>query len=184
MPILDELFDLNDVDEFLKATHRICNTKLRKVNINEEDKKDVSQEILLRVYKAIKQYDKEKATATTFFNKVIDNGIMTYLRYMKNNSNILFNNILSIIDEYDEEVEDEKAFGVQIAGDDTEYDVLDVIMDFTNHCGLSETEKKIFKLRYEGYEFQDIAKTLGVSKARVSQLWKIILQKYQNKIKA
>jgi len=183
MAILDELFDLNDVDEFLKATHKICKNKLNKYNFNEEDKKDVSQEILLKVYRALKRYNKEKATAATYFNKVINNGILSYISRITNNSNMLFNNILSIMDEYEEETENNGPSGVQVAGDSTEYDVVDMIVDFLNHCELTDDEKQIFKLRYKGYEFQEIASIMDVSKARVSQLWKRILQKYRGKVK-
>ncbi|MDM5335703.1 hypothetical protein QUF84_00130 [Fictibacillus enclensis] len=44
---------------------------------------------------------------------------------------------------------------------------------------LNEREQEIFHLRTQGYEFVDIAEMMGVTKARILQVWKGIKAKYE-----
>ena len=59
------------------------------------------------------------------------------------------------------------------------YENFEFVTDIMENMRLNEREKQIFKLRTSGYEFVEIAGMLGVSKARISQLWKAIREKYE-----
>jgi RNA polymerase sporulation-specific sigma factor len=174
MSKLDRLLAEKETEEFLKEAITLCRKKLSKLPINEADKDDVVQVAIMKVHRAIDTYDSSKAMASTYFDKVINNGINSYLRYLKVHEP--FTNSLRISEEYDE---DSDGNTVSIPGDSTEYIARDIVIDFMQHSNLNEKEKQIFKLRCEGFEFKDIAEQLGCSKARISQIWKALIDKYR-----
>lgn len=183
MSILDELFELKDteefLDKFLEAVQVICRKKLSKLYyLNKYDKEDIMQDVLIKVYYAIDKYDKTISKPGAYFNRIVDNGITSCIRDMHRFKNII-NTPSSVIT--DPEVCDEinvvEPIEYNLTDDTTVFDSVDVFIDFLENSNLTEQEKRIFNLRYSGLEFQEIAKIMGYTKARISQLWKNIINK-------
>lgn len=172
---MDEVFAMGAMDQFLKAAKKVCESKVRgkKFNCMEED--DVVQEILIRVYKSVEKYDPEKASASTFFSRVMDTELLSYYRKSNAEKNKSLANAAQITDYYEEGTD-----AVEAECDPTEYSVSEFYIDFMYNIGLTDKEKHVFKMRYEGFDYTEIADSLGVSKPYVSQLWKSIMTKYRN----
>ena len=89
------------------------------------DKEDAVQVTVMKVHKALDTYDSAKAMASTYFDKVMNNGINSYLRYLKTHEP--FTKALGIADEYDEEA---KGNVVALPSDASAYDVTNIMIDF------------------------------------------------------
>ena len=59
------------------------------------------------------------------------------------------------------------------------YENFEFLTDIMENMRLNDREKQIFRLRTSGYDFVEIAAIQGVSKARISQIWKGIRSKYE-----
>lgn len=173
MSKLDKLLAEKETEEFLKEAMKLCRKKLSKIPISEVDKEDAVQVTIMKVHKALDTYDSAKAMASTYFDRVMNNGINSYLRYLKTHEP--FTKSLGIADEYDEEAEGNV---VALPSDASDYDVTDIMIDFLCYSNLTEKEKQVFQMRCEGREFKEIADALGCSKARISQIWKSLINKY------
>jgi len=176
MSNLDKYLIEQETEEFLKEAMLICKKKLSNVAfMNHADKEDAVQIAMMKVAQALKTYDRSKGMASTYFNKVIENGINSYMRTAIKHAPLT--SAMEIVDEYTED----DGFGnnkVSVYDDTTVFNASNIIIDFIVHIGLTEREKKIFELRRTGYDFVEIAYRIGCSKARVSQIWKGIINKY------
>lgn len=180
MSKLDKYLVEQETEEFLKEAMAICKIKLNNIPyLSATDKEDAVQVALMKVDRARSTFDKSKGKAVTYFSRVIDNAINTYSRYLINHSPLT--KALEISDEYDE---DNGCYKVSVFDDVTSYNVSDIIIDFMMNSGLTEKEKEIFDMRYKGFDFVEIAKHFECSKARISQIWKGILTKYNSRQEA
>jgi RNA polymerase sporulation-specific sigma factor len=180
MTKLDKHLAEKETEEFLKEAMEICKIKLKKIPyLSDTDKEDAAQVAIIKVDRAMGTFDSSKGKAITYFSRVIDNAIHAYTRYLINHSPLI--NALEISDEFDE---DSEGYRVSVCDDTTTYSVSDTIIDFMLNSGLTEKEKKIFDMRYKGFDFVEIAKYFGCSKARISQIWKGIIIKYNAKQEA
>jgi RNA polymerase sporulation-specific sigma factor len=179
MGVLDELLEIKETEEFLKTVQSFCRKKLSSVYyLNEYDKEDITQNVLIKVYKALDKYDKSVSKASTYFDVIVTNGIKSCLREINKENNKLNSSALALVEYYEPDESDEPShLKTEVTDDSSIFDTVDSVIDFMENSGLSEKEKKIFSLRYEGFEFQDIAQMLGYTKARISQLWKGIVEK-------
>lgn len=180
MTKLDKHLAEKETEEFLKEAMEICKIKLKKISyLSDTDKEDAAQVAIIKVDRAMSTFDSSKGKAITYFSRVIDNAIHAYTRYLINHSPLI--NALEISDEFDE---DNEGYRVSVCDDITTYNVSDMVIDFMSNSGLTDREKKIFHMRYRGFDFVEIANHLGCSKARVSQIWKGIIDKYNARQKA
>lgn len=69
---------------------------------------------------------------------------------------------------------------VQVGSIDYGYENTEFLLDIMYYLDLSDQEKEVFKLRSAGYLFSEIAKIMGLTKARISQIWKSIRDKYDS----
>ncbi|WMT39260.1 sigma-70 family RNA polymerase sigma factor [Paenibacillus sp. D2_2] len=176
----DELFAIGDVDAFLSKAEEKCRQKLRGKTFAGMEKEDVTQEVLIKLYRSLDQYDVTKARMSTFVDHLIDNKIKDMYRKCMTEKNLNVVNAIQVIST-DLDIDDETGNGVGIAlgHEGYAYENFEFVTDIMENMELNDREKKIFKLRSTGYEFVEIADILGVSKARVSQLWKGIREKYE-----
>ena len=177
---LDKYLIEKETEEFLKEAMSICKIKLNNIPyLSATDKEDATQVALMKVDLAMSTFDSSKGKAITYFSRVIDNAIHTYTRYVIKHSPLI--NALEISDEFDE---DNEGYKVSVCDDTTTYEVSDLIIDFMSNSGLTEKEKRIFDMRYKGFDFVEIARYFGCSKARISQIWKGIINKYHSRQEA
>lgn len=177
----DELYAVGQMDAFLEKARITCQTKLRGKRFAGMENEDVVQEVLLKVFRSMQKFDGEVAKASTFVDHIMDNMIKDCYRKTQTGKNLSIVNAYEIIDSYhNDEDEPDISFGtVQIGKVDVLYEKSEVVTDMMNHLKLSDQEKEVFRLRSSGYEFSEIAELLGKSKARVSQVWKSIRDKYE-----
>jgi RNA polymerase sporulation-specific sigma factor len=177
----DELLAIGDMDKFLTKAKEMCEMKIKTSNFFGMEKEDVVQEVLLTVFKSINSYDNSKAKACTFFENVINNKIKDCVRKTGTKSNLMVTTAIELVPEFDadDKPADSAYLGVLSAAD-SGYACSEYEIDFMENIGLNDREKQIFKLRCSGYEFVEIASILGLTKARISQLWKGVVQKYED----
>lgn len=179
----DELLALGEMEMFLEKVKQHTESKIRGKQLAGTEVDDVVQEVLIKVYQSVELFDSNKASAATYFDRIIDNKIRDCLRLMGTETNLAFVNSASIVDDRwytnngaSELTENE----VVLAGDCSTYSCVEYIYDIVNNnMGLTEKEMQIFKLRAAGYNFVEIAHILGYTKARISQLWKGIIVKFE-----
>lgn len=167
---MDELLEVGEIDAILLKAKEKAEQKIRGKVFAGMDIDDVVQEVIIKVFKSLPRYDKEKAKLTTFVDHVIENMIRDMLRKAGKVSNLQVINAVQIMEDTEETI--------QLGEIDQEYSYLELMMDIMNGIGLNEREKEIFQLRSNGYAFKEIAEAFGVSRPRMSQLWKGIVDKY------
>ncbi len=178
----DELYAIGEMNLFLEKAINHCKAKIRTVKFAGMEIEDVAQEAAIKVLRSLDNYNAETSKLSTYVDHVIDNMIRDCLRYVGTQKNLMvvnaddlfFNPTLDISTKQDD-VGDyyTNKFGVIDAG----YQNVEDIIDVTEHMGLNEREKEVFLLRMEGYEFTEIAKFIGVSKSRLSQIWSNVKDK-------
>lgn len=176
----DELLDLGAVDTLLDKAQKICKKKLSNKVFPGMEKDDVVQEALVKVYNSIDKYDSEKAKASTFFDHIISNVIKDCYKKATTEKNLLVCNASEYteVSTDSDDVSEGKA-GVTYGVVDHEYENSEFMMDLADNMGLNDREKEIFSMRCAGYEFKEIAEVIGVSKPRMTQIWKKIVSKYE-----
>lgn len=175
----DELFDMGDIDLLLEKTKEKCEQKLRGQRFAGMEKDDVVQEVLIRVHRSLDRYDSEKAKVSTYVEHVMDNMIKDCFRKAGSIKNLMVVNSADILHEYSAD-NNANTNGVQLGDVDAGFTLVDLEQDISIHLNLNSRERQIFRLRTQGYEFVEIAEMLGVTKSRISQIWKKILIKYNS----
>lgn len=172
----DELLAIGEVEGLLEKTKEVCEIKLRGKKFAGMEHQDVVQEVMIKVFNSIETYDSSKAKASTYFDRIIGNMIKDCYKKAMSGKNLMVVNSGEISDGFNEEEQVDESY---IVGEvDVEFENKEFLIDITENLGLNEKEKEIFELRSGGYEFVEIADILGVSKARISQIWKGIKNKY------
>lgn len=179
MATFDELYLQNDVDAILEKAKEKCEAKLRGKRFAGWDKDDVLQEVLIKVFRTIDRYKQDTSRYSTFVDHVMDNMIKDCYRKTLTEKNLNVVNAAEYVDAYlDEDDVQDFSVGCHVGVVDNGYQNSEFVTDLMQNMGLSEREKDIFSLRSAGYEFVEIASIIGVTKARISQIWKGIVQKH------
>ncbi|NGQ95335.1 RNA polymerase sigma factor [Brevibacillus sp. SYP-B805] len=174
----DELYAMDEVEEILAKVKKKCEIKLKGKRFAGMEHEDVVQEVLFKTYKVLDKYDSSIAKINTFLNSVIDNMIKDCYKSTMSGKNLAVVNAIDIAGLIKAEVKEE---GVcyHVGVEDRGFENCEVLMDIMENMGLNDRERQVFKLRSAGYEYQEIAKMVGVSKSRVQQIWKSIVVKYE-----
>lgn len=177
----DDLFAIGDIDAFLDKAQEKCRQKLRGKTFAGMEKEDVTQEVMIKLYNALEKYDAEKAKMSTFVDHLIENKIKDMYRKCMSEKNLSVVNAVHLVctDMGGNDESDGVDTGLTLGHVGFAYENFEFVTDIMENMKLNDREKEIFKLRTSGYEFVEIAGILGVSKARVSQLWKAIREKYE-----
>lgn len=190
------------LDELLETTRKICNHKLRTNNVKLPTyvgEEDVVQDAMIKVFRAYKRFDPTKASANTYFTRIIDNTIVDHVRHSQVQNSV--QDISSSSDSYganiiklvtgsgkflDDSGENDLPRGIKdmavrdrIQSSSKEEQLFTELMLDLKEM-LTERELKIFNLRYAGYTHEEIAKKIGVSRPTVAKDWlrvrKIVLE--------
>ncbi|MEC0276928.1 sigma-70 family RNA polymerase sigma factor [Peribacillus frigoritolerans] len=172
----EELYGLGDIDALLEKAQEKCELKLRGKKFAGMEKEDVVQEVLIKVHKSLSKYDSSKAKMSTYIEHVIENMVKDCYKKCGTEKNLILVNALELEDSYEWDDEAFQGYGAHVGSVDAGYMAVDMSIDVS--ITFSAREKEIFELRTQGYEFVDIADKLGVTKARISQIWKGIKAKY------
>lgn len=176
---MDQLLDLGEIDLFLGKAKEKCEKKLRGKSFAGMEQDDVVQEVLIKVYRALTNYDRNKSKVSTYIDHVIENMVKDCFKKcgsVKNLSNV---NALEIEDSYTGEYEElEKVkYSVHLGTDDLNFMEREFLLDIEYSEKLSPRERQVFLLHYKGYAKIEIAHKLGLTKARISQIWGEIIEK-------
>jgi RNA polymerase sporulation-specific sigma factor len=176
---IDEAYLFGDVDQIITGVKKKCELKLRGKKFAGMENEDVVQEVLIKVHNSFAKYNSEKAKFSTYVDHVIENQIKDCYKKCSSEKNLTLVNALELEDSSSREGEydDTPYYGVHIGRLDVGYFNMEFQTDI--RFDLGEREMEIFQLRTKGYEFVEIAAMLGVSKARISQIWKGIKEKYE-----
>jgi RNA polymerase sporulation-specific sigma factor len=178
----DELFALNEMDAFLQKAQEKCRAKIAHRTFAGMETDDVVQEVLIKVYRSMEKYDGSLSKVSTYVDHVMDNMIRDCLRKAGSGANLAVVNAFDLFNSVDHEqknLEESGNSGTFVVGaDDYGFENVEVLTDVMEHMNLVQREVDVFRLRLIGYEFVEIADILGVSKARISQIWKGIKEKY------
>jgi RNA polymerase sporulation-specific sigma factor len=175
----DELFATGDMDLFLEKVQKHTAAKIGSKRFAGMDTEDVVQETVFKVYRSLDLYNSETSRMSTYVDHVIENMIRDCLRKCGSGKNLMVVNADEIVVNYDpSELGSDERSTLQVGSIDYGYQNAEVMMDVMNNMGLTDREKQIFQLYVEGYEFVEIAKVIGVTKSRMSQIWSKIKSKY------
>nr|WP_154957606.1 sigma-70 family RNA polymerase sigma factor [Paenibacillus xylanexedens] len=176
----DALFEIGDMDLFLNKAQEKCRHKLRGKTFAGMEKEDVTQEILIKLMSSLDKYDSEKAKMSTFVDHLIDNKIKDMYRKCMSEKNLSVVNAAQIMTtDHGGDESDGTDMAVVLGHTGFAYENFEFLTDIMENMRLNDREKHIFRLRTSGYEFVEIAAIQGVSKARISQIWKGIRAKYE-----
>lgn len=183
----------DSLDELLEATRKLCNHKLYVKDIQLPtyiDREDVMQDAMIKVFKAYKKFDPTKASANTYFTRIIENTVIDHVRHSQ-----VYSSVQETTYEYGHEVvniatgmitvatgfgaeasnppravfKEEKLKDLILASSMEGQLFTELMMDLKD--ALTEREKQIFRLRYAGYTHAEIAEKLGVSRPTVAKDW-------------
>lgn len=174
---IEELFDAGEIDAILEKSMQKTEMKLRGKSFAGMEQEDVQQEMLIKIYKSLNKYDESKSRIGTYIDFIIDNTLKDMYKKCGSEKNLANVNALEIEDSYSEEQEAEASFGIHYGLADAGYLETDIMLDMQRNVELNAREREIIRLHMEGYAHVEIAEKLGITKARISQLWKIIMQK-------
>lgn len=177
-----------DVDELLKVTQKICYYKLQKRNVKMPtfiSKEDVVQDCMIKVYQALDKFDSSKASANTYFTRIIERVIIDSIRYYQAKERLKDEYNDFVIDTYCGNIssssESDRDSLINLNDDmlmqkvtDYDWDEDLLFRDVLNNLSdmLSERERKILILRYNGYTHQEVADILGLSRATIAKEWR------------
>jgi len=175
-----ELEERNDMNMFLEKIRKYCTIKLHNTTFAGMDKEDVIQEILLKVYSVVNNYDLSKGSITTYLDKIIDNKVKDCLRHASSHTNLVNTNAqsLDIVANYEDQ-KTSKSFNIDLRADDSAYSCREYVLDILDRVKLTNKESEVLKLHLTGYSFIEIAKHSGCSKSRISHIWKNIRGKLE-----
>lgn len=116
---------------------------------------DIMQEGYIGLEEAIKNFNEnDNTTFYTFATLCIDRQIINYLRRCSRGKNRILNDALAIDDMGDGSFKDDFDLEMSFVSKDIIKDITDTLTDF---------ESMVFKLRLEGYSYNEIAKHLDKS---------------------
>jgi len=176
----DELYALGDMDSFLTKTRKHCAAKIGNMRFAGMDREDVIQETVIKVYRALEKYNSNVSKLSTYVDHVIQNMMRDKLRQAGSGKNLAHANAMSVAETFDgNSAAEPPANEVGVGSFDTGYADFEFFHDIANGMGLLDREKTVLRLFTEGYHFAEISEKLGVSKSRVSQIWKSVQSKYE-----
>ncbi|MGA4519294.1 sigma-70 family RNA polymerase sigma factor [Solibacillus silvestris] len=177
----DQLFEAGEIDLFLSKAKEQCEKKLRGRTFAGMEQEDVVQEVLIKVYKSLSSYDSAKAKLSTYIDRVIENMIKDSYKKCGSYKNLANINAMEIEDSYQDNGEEygmgSSSNSISIGFNDMGYMRFEVFTDIKENDRLTKRERVILQLHYKGYEKVEIAEKLGVTKARISQIWKEMMEK-------
>lgn len=172
----DELLALGELDLFLEKVREHTSIKIRNRQFAGLDHDDVIQEVLLKVYKTIKQYDPTKSKVSTFVGHIIDNKIRDCFRAAGSNQNLINVNSYPYTDVIDNE---DALMGYVQPVEEPLYNCVEYTYDIVHNAGLTEKELEMFKLKVAGYNMTEIADIMGCTRATVHNIYKRIKEKFE-----
>lgn len=147
----EEAFLKYVIDTYAKALYNF----VRRFGFNNEEAEDILQNVFIKVWKNIDNFDEEKASFKTWIFTITRNTIYDALR-KKKNSKIIFNLDDKNDDEKNKETEDFSADILKILERETNKNILLKSID-----SLNEEEKTILLLHFEeGMTFDEIGEVL------------------------
>ncbi|MGZ0051983.1 RNA polymerase sigma factor [Brevibacillus gelatini] len=173
---MDELFFAGKVDDFLQKAKENCEAKLAGMTFAGMSRDDVVQEVLLKVYRTMKDYDHEKARVTTYVDHVITNKIRDCLRKAGAQKNLV--NINAVMASREEKEEEALLGSIAAPSEEARYEEVEMMIDLMEYMQLSVRDKEIIRMRREGYFHEEIGQRFNISKERVCQIIKSILKQY------
>lgn len=183
----NDIIKEENLDELMKAVRKICNHKLKANNIKLPvylDKEDIIQDASYKVYCAYKKFDPSKASANTYFTRIIERVIIDYIRVSNKYSNQIFaQNETPLSDDFASELYNVVTGNLSSACFNDQKDIQEFLKNNSGNDNfivdlftdlkelLSEREMQILKLRYAGYNHEEIAEKLGVSRPTIAKDW-------------
>lgn len=174
---MDELFMAGKVDDFLQKAKENCEAKLAGMTFAGMTRDDVVQEVLLKVYRTMKDYDEDKARVTTFVDHVITNKIRDCLRKAGTQKNLTNSNAV-LVSTGDENEEETMISSIAAPSEQYRYEEVEMMIDLMEYMQLSPRDKQILRMRSEGYYHEEIGQKFNISKERVCQIIKAIMKQY------
>ena len=164
----------------MKAKNNFSKIKDKGYELN-----DLIQEGMMGISNAIRDYDEKKdATFSTFVSICIDRQILTFIRDVNRYKHQALNDSISI----DEEISESGRTLLDMLKDNNNPSPEEEFMILEEHKELKEKikdiltdkEKEVFDLRFEGFTYQEIAILLNMSKKAVDGTIFRIKQKIMN----
>ncbi|SNS21248.1 RNA polymerase sigma factor, sigma-70 family [Anaerovirgula multivorans] len=174
---LDEMVLVNDIDAILLKTKELCNFKMRGKFTGGMEADDVAQEAMIKVYRFMDMYDPARSKFGTFVDRVVSNVINSMIDRSNTKKNVMVTEAVSIVPTFEQGSVSEQQL-LSLTSDEVGYFEVELTM-LVDSLGLTTKEKEVFELRCAGYSFVEIAQLTGCSKARISQIWKNIREKYE-----
>jgi len=184
----------DSLDELLEATRKLCNHKLHTKNVKLPTyigREDVMQDAMIKVFQAYRKFDPSKASANTYFTRVIDRVIIDHVRHSRGQSSVQGTSAAS--DEFGANVVDFITGNISVDSDERanafgknsnaseqaqvttiggyHKEGLSIELEIDLERLLTERETKVFKLRHAGYTHAEIAEKLKVSRPTVAKDW-------------
>jgi len=118
---------------------------------------DIMQEGFIGLEEAIRDFSQDdKATFYTFANLCIDRQIVNFLRKMTHGKNKVLNEAIHIDETLESILRDTTDIEFSFFEKSQEIDIINRIKD-----NLTDFELKVFEMKYDGYNFDEIANFLG-----------------------
>jgi RNA polymerase sigma factor (sigma-70 family) len=177
---LEESFAIGEMDTFYQRLTEKVSRKLQGQKFAGMEHDDVIQESLIKVFKYIDKYDSSKSKLNTFLEVLTDSVFKDCFKKASSgaNMNLVYAVALDATSMPDiGAVDSVEEYEFQIGKTDTGYEMFEVVTDLMKHLGLTDREKEVFKLRANGYGNHEIADQLGISRARITQIWTKITDK-------
>ena len=128
---------------------------------------DIVQSGLVGLMKAVYYYNPEKSKFSTFAWRSIDSEIKSFLTYLNRKKNKILSDAVSVDSISSGEEDEEMSYSLPDESSNVSRSaVVWYIMDSVSD-ELSDLEKEIFSMWFEGYTYSDISDNLGVSKKKV-----------------
>lgn len=144
------------------------------------DLDDITQEIEIKVWRNFGKYNPKRACFNTFVNQILNSTMKDLykhagrLKNQINNSAIRFDNFVTL---------EETGYTLHdVLGTchRTEYDFMNAEFNIFKQLNLTEHERVVISLRQKDVETAKIAKILGISRNRVSQILASARSKWAN----
>ncbi|EDM28822.1 probable RNA polymerase sigma-H factor [Lentisphaera araneosa HTCC2155] len=150
--------DIDTWDEFIKFYEPFIIMLLNKHKINISNRDDLCQIILLKIWKFISSYTKEKARFRTWLSTLIRNEIVTYINKANKDRQREF--------EYDKLDTNNKTKLEESIESEWQEHLTNLAFERLEKK-FSENSMKVFTMSLEGYNTEDIAKKLELNKESV-----------------
>jgi RNA polymerase sigma-70 factor (ECF subfamily) len=173
--------DMQAFEELLEKYDRSVMNIAYSYRNNEEDAKDIYQEVFMRVFKGLKNF-KFNSEFSTWLFRITTNVCISYHRKMKRHDHESIDKNVVVNDEESIKVSDtikDESFTDSRA---ISSDLCDVILDALNE--LPPQQKLVFTLKhYEGYKIREIAEMLKCSDGTIKRYLFTATNKMRDKLK-